>query len=97
MAWSPLAGGKLFTNTDEQSTRVGLALQEVGAALGGASVEQVAVADYEASAGVMPVLGTGQPERLQEAAKAADLQLTRDQWFHILKASAGQDDALGGG
>ncbi len=92
MAWSPLAGGKLFTNTDEQSTRVGLALQEVGAALGGASVEQVAVAwIMKHPAGVMPVLGTGQPERLQEAAKAADLQLTRDQWFHILKASAGQD------
>jgi predicted oxidoreductase len=92
MAWSPLAGGKLFTNTDESSTRVGLALQEVGAELGGASVEQVAVAwIMKHPAGVMPVLGTGQPERLQEAAKAADLQLSRDQWFHILKASAGQD------
>jgi predicted oxidoreductase len=92
MAWSPLAGGKLFTNTDESSTRVGLALQEVGAELGGASVEQVAVAwIMKHPAGVMPVLGTGQPERLQEAAKAAELQLSRDQWFHILKASAGQD------
>lgn len=92
MAWSPLAGGKLFTNTDEQSSRMGLALQEVGAELGDASVEQVAVAwILKHPANVMPVLGTGQPERLQEVARAADLPLTRDQWFHILKASAGQD------
>ncbi|HEX8530105.1 MAG TPA: aldo/keto reductase [Cytophagales bacterium] len=92
MAWSPLAGGKLFTNTDERSTKTGLALQKVGEELGGASVEQVALAwIMKHPANVMPVLGTGRPERIRESAGAASLQLSRDQWFEILAASAGQE------
>ena len=92
MAWSPLAGGKLFTNTDERSTKTGVALQKVGEELGGASVEQVALAwIMRHPANAMPVLGTGRPERIREAARAASLQLSRDQWFEILAASAGQE------
>ena len=92
MAWSPLAGGKLFTNTDERSTKTGLALQKVGEELGGASVEQVALAwIMKHPANAMPVLGTGRPERIRESARAASLQLSRDQWFEILAASAGQE------
>jgi predicted oxidoreductase len=92
MAWSPLAGGKLFTNTDERSTQTGLALQQVGEELGGASVEQIALAwIMKHPANLMPVLGTGRPERIRESAQAAALELSRNQWFEILKASAGQD------
>jgi predicted oxidoreductase len=92
MAWSPLAGGKLFTNTDERSTKTGLALQKVGEELGGASVEQVALSwIMKHPANAMPVLGTGRPERIRESAQAASLQLSRDQWFEILAASAGQE------
>jgi predicted oxidoreductase len=92
MAWSPLAGGKLFTNTDERSTKTGVALQKVGEELGGAGVEQVALAwIMKHPANAMPVLGTGRPERIRESARAASLQLSRDQWFEILAASAGQE------
>jgi predicted oxidoreductase len=92
MAWSPLAGGKLFTNTDERSTKTGVALQKVGEELGGASVEQVALAwIMKHPANAMPVLGTGRPVRIRESARAASLQLSRDQWFEILAASAGQE------
>ncbi len=92
MAWSPLAGGKLFTNTDERSTQTGLALQQVGEEMGKASVEQVALSwILKHPANAMPVLGTGRPERIREAARAAELALSSDQWFAILKASAGQD------
>ncbi len=92
MAWSPLAGGKLFTNTDERSTKTGVALQKVGEELGGAGVEQVALAwIMKHPANAMPVLGTGRPERIRESAQAASLQLSRDQWFEILAASAGQE------
>jgi predicted oxidoreductase len=92
MAWSPLAGGKLFANTDERTTKTGLALQKVGEELGGASVEQVALAwIMKHPANAMPVLGTGRPERIRESAQAASLALSRDQWFEILAASAGQE------
>jgi len=92
MAWSPLAGGKLFTNTDERSTKTGVALQKVGEELGGVSVEQVALAwIMQHPANAMPVLGTGRPERIRESARAASLQLSRDQWFEILAASTGQE------
>ncbi len=92
MAWSPLAGGKLFANTDERTTKTGLALQKVGEELGGVSVEQVALAwIMKHPANAMPVLGTGRLERIRESARAASLRLSRDQWFEILRASAGQE------
>jgi predicted oxidoreductase len=51
-------------------------------------VEQVALAwIMKHPANAMPVLGTGRPERIRESARAADLQLSRDQWFEILAAS----------
>jgi len=44
MAWSPLAGGRLFTNTAEKTARMRTVLPKIGAELGGAAVEQVALA-----------------------------------------------------
>lgn len=92
MAWSPLGGGRLFTRADAQAERVRAALSEVGRELGGAGLDQVALAWLLRSpARIVPVLGTGKRERLQAAAGAEGLQLTREQWFAIWTASAGAD------
>lgn len=91
-AWSPLAGGRLFSGEDERAARVRAVLAEVGAELGGASPDQVALAWIMAHpVSVQPVIGTGRLERVRAAAAAADLALTREQWYTILKASHGHD------
>jgi predicted oxidoreductase len=91
MAWSPLAGGRLLKAKDARAHRVRRALGEVGKDLGGATVEQVALAWILAHpARIIPVLGTTNRERVRSSAAAAGLTLSRDQWFFILEASAGE-------
>jgi predicted oxidoreductase len=91
MAWSPLDGGRLLKSEDDRAQRVRRALKEIGQELGGAPLEQVALAWILAHpARVIPVLGTTNPERVRSAAAAVGLSLTREQWFFILEASAGQ-------
>jgi predicted oxidoreductase len=90
MAWSPLDGGRLWRAQDERAQRVRQALAEVGRELGGAAMEQVALAWILAHPSrIVPVIGTTNPDRVRSAAAAAQLQLTREQWFLILEASAG--------
>ncbi len=90
MAWSPLGGGGLFTSQNEQAVRLRAALNAVGEQLGGASLDQVALAWLLAHpAWLMPVLGTGKIERVQAAASAEGMKMTPEQWFAIWTASTG--------
>ncbi len=92
MAWSPLGGGRLFMGDDDQARRVRAALVLVGDELGGASLDQVALAWLlRHPARVLPVLGTGKVERLAAAVAAESLPMTRQHWFTIWQASAGQE------
>jgi predicted oxidoreductase len=92
MAWSPLGGGRLFEANDERAGRVRQALREVGEELGGASLDQVALAwILRHPANVVPVLGTGNTEHLRRGAASVDLSLSREQWFTIWTASAGRE------
>jgi len=92
MAWSPLGGGGLFTDSDPRTVRVRAALQAVGEQLGGASPDQVALAWLLAHpARILPVLGTGKPARISSAASSEALPLTREQWFAIWTASMGAE------
>ncbi len=92
MAWSPLAGGRLFDPHDERAARVRAALARAGDELGGAAVDQVALAWLlRHPARVLPVLGTGKIERVRAAADAERLALDRQQWFAVWEASAGRE------
>jgi predicted oxidoreductase len=90
MAWSPLGGGALFRSGAKRAQHVREALQTVGEELGGASLDQVALAwILRHPARIVPIVGTGKLERVRSAAGAAALELSREQWFSIWSASAG--------
>jgi predicted oxidoreductase len=92
MAWSPLGGGHLLRDDSQQALRLRRALRTVGQSLGDASIDQVALAWILAHpARIVPILGTGQLERIQKAVKAAAIELTREQWFSIWRASTGHE------
>jgi len=92
MAWSPLAGGRLFHDDDARALRVRRALEDVGRELGGAPAGQVALAwVLRHPARIVPLLGSGKLERIRSAAAAAGLHLSREQWFALWTASAGQE------
>ena len=90
MVWSPFAEGRIFTEDSEQASRVRQALESVGQDLGGASLDQVALAwILTHPARFVPILGSGKIERIQSAAGAEALRLSREQWFAIWSASTG--------
>ena len=89
MAWSPLAGGSLFTGTDARSVRLRQALEAVGKQVD-ASPDQVALAWLlRHPAQVHPVVGTNSLARIRSAAGALKVQLNRPQWFTLWQASMG--------
>lgn len=85
MAWSPLRGGKLL------SSHAGLWSQKEKY---NATETQLSLAWLMTHpSGIFPVIGTTQPDRIIEGAKAVDLKLNRQDWFEMLKAAAGKDVA----
>jgi predicted oxidoreductase len=93
MIWSPFAGGRLFTGTNQQAIRVRSVLTELAEKYG-ASMDQIALAWLlRLPSRPLPVTGTGKIERIQSAAKSLDVQLDRQDWFLLLKASRGHDVA----
>jgi predicted oxidoreductase len=92
MAWSPLGGGRLFSGDSEQAQRLRETLGRIGRQVGGASVDQVAVAwVLKHPVQFVPVLGTGSMDRVRSAVAATDIDLSPEQWFEIRRASTGQD------
>lgn len=91
MAWSPLAGGRLFDVKNEAAQRIAKAVESMSARYGGATVEQMAYAWIMAHPSrPLPVIGTNKIERIQSAAKAADLVLEREDWYGLWEAAQGR-------
>jgi len=40
--------------------------------------------------GIVPIVGSTNPDNIREAAKAVDVELTRDEWYRLLDAACGQ-------
>jgi predicted oxidoreductase len=92
MIWSPLGGGSLFTGDGAQEKRVREALQAVADEADGADISAIAIAWLlRHPAQPIPVLGSLKRGRLAAMTAALDIELDRQQWFEILKASTGQD------
>ena len=91
MAWSPLGGGRLVRTDDEAGARVQQAVAEIAERHGGATVDQVAYAWIMAHPSrPMPIIGSNQVERIERAAKAATIQLTREDWYALWTAAQGK-------
>lgn len=97
LAWSPLAGGRLVAantidlNTADHAHRIHV--REV--------LDQVA-REYHTTrtgialawllrhpAGLVPIVGTTQPDRLPEALAALDVRLSREDWYRLLEVALG--------
>ena len=92
MAWSPLGGGEIFTSKTEKALRLRKTLEEVRLEIGAEGIDQVIYAwllTHPAS--IVPVVGTGNLKRVENAWQALDSRLNRRQWFKILDASRGRE------
>lgn len=98
LAWSPLGGGRLGTGyqpgtTAESYARETLLLQTLDTVAGevGAARTETALAWLRTPpTGIIPIVGTRSPERLRTAVRAAEIELSRTQWYRLLEAAVGR-------
>jgi predicted oxidoreductase len=98
MAWSPLAAGLLGDGArgllpSQKAYRLEqfLPVLDAIAKSRGASRLTVALAWLlKHPARIQPIVGSTNPQRIREAAKAADLELTREEWYSLLIAARGE-------
>lgn len=87
MAWSCLGGGGVFHDFQYK------ALRECAEAIGeqhNASLDQVLMAFVLAlPSRPIPIIGSGNIERVRQQAAAVDIKLSRQQWFSLLEAARG--------
>ncbi len=90
MAWSPLAGGKLFDPESPAASRLSAAAAGMAGRTGGATLEQLAYAWILAHPSrPLPVIGTNQIARIRSAAQAETLELAREDWYALWEAAKG--------
>ena len=89
MAWSPLGGGRLANPQSARDRAVAAALGAVADAHGVSST----VAAYSwlmaHPAGIVPIIGSQQAERIVEGTAALKVRWTRQEWYGVLVAARG--------
>lgn len=87
MCWSPL--GSVFRTEDEQTNRIKNELKRLCAKYNATEDQLLLAWILKHPAGIHPVIGTTNKERITLAAQAAQIPLTNIDWFHLLVASQG--------
>jgi predicted oxidoreductase len=98
MAWSPLAAGVigagatrlLPSQKDYRVDKLMPALNEVASARGTTPVVIALAWLLKHPSKIQPIVGTINPERIRETAKAAEIDLTREEWYRLLLAARGE-------
>ncbi|WP_018249960.1 aldo/keto reductase [Orenia marismortui] len=94
MAWSPMAGGRVFTSEEKQAIRVRETLERIKSEVNAKSISQVMYAWLLSHpAEIIPIVGSGKIKRIESAVEAMEIELTREQWFEILQSSMGHEVA----
>jgi predicted oxidoreductase len=93
MAWSPL-GGNIFSNLSDTKNKRVFEMANSMTSKYSTTISTIFLAWlYRHPAGIVPVLGTSQIERIIEAKDAKQLKLSREDWFKLLEASNGKEVA----
>jgi predicted oxidoreductase len=98
LAWSPLGGGRLASRTgidmeDPQHARklrLQDALEMVARELGVSRPVAALAWLLKHPSRIVPIVGTIHPERIKELTRAADLVLSREDWYRLFEAAASQ-------
>ena len=90
LAWSPLGGGRLVNPEGERDVAVAAALDSVAGKTG--VTRSVAAYSWLMAhpAGIVPIIGSQQVERIAEGAAALALRWSREDWYAVLVAARGE-------
>ena len=91
LAWSPLGGGRLAAPTSARDKAATAALQ-TAADQAGVSLSVAAYSWLMAHpAGIVPIIGSQQVERIAEGAAALTMRWTRTDWYAVFVAARGEN------
>lgn len=98
LAWSPLAGGVLgtpersegMTNRHPVSAHLVETLNAVAEARGVSRIVIAIAWLLKHPARIVPIVGSVDPTRIQDAVNALDIELSRDEWYRLLLAARGE-------
>jgi predicted oxidoreductase len=98
LSWSPLgggwlgAGGKLDPAHADHEKRHGVvkALDQTAGELGVSRTVIALAWLMKHRCGIIPIVGSNNPQHIRDAARADDVELSREQWYRILLAARGQ-------
>ena len=98
LAWSPLAGGLLADGAvdilpAQQAYRPAAIVASLDALAAARGTTRMIVALawlLRHPAGIVPIVGSANPERIRAAVEATQLELTREEWYRLLIAARGE-------
>ena len=94
MAWSCLAGGRIFTEQSAYMQGVRQVLAQLAEEVSAESIDQLMYAWVLAlPSNPLPIIGSGNIERVKVALNASDVMLNREQWYRIWSAFKGHSVA----
>jgi len=89
LAWSPLGGGQLIVGQEESGLRVATALDHLARERGVCRAVIALAWLLKHPSGILPIVGSTNPERIRECVKAAEIELSREEWYSLLEAARG--------
>ena len=91
MAWSPLGGGMLFTDTSPNVVRLRGVLEDLGKKYDMGVAETAVVWLLTHPSAMIPVVGSNNVDRMKSMFKAVQggARLTTEEWFEVWQAAAG--------
>lgn len=83
LAWSPLGGGSVLSTAGALGAQLDALANTHGTSRTGVALAFV----LAHPAGIIPIIGTGRPDRIREAAEAADITLTKAECYSLIAAA----------
>ncbi len=91
-SWSPLGGGRIHADAEDEQGRRIHAMSEILAEKYSAKFDQVLLAWLmHHPSGIQPVIGTTRIDRIRDAMLSRSIRLTREEWFMLLRAATGHE------
>jgi predicted oxidoreductase len=92
LSWSPLAGGRLsdISETDDEKLLALFDEMDAVAAIYGFDRSTLALAWLlKHPSGIVPIVGSRDPAKIKWATQAAEVELSREDWYRLLVAAQG--------
>lgn len=93
MAWSPLAGGRLFTATDARAEALRHVIKDIAERIGQPFASVMFAWIMQLPSKPLPLTGSGRIEAIAVAVAGTTFTLSRTDWFAILRAARGHEVA----